>query len=79
MLINYSKQSIENSSLDWCLEQVRNKRNKLLAECDWVMMPDCPIVNKSKWELYRQQLRDITNNIHGIQDIIDNNFPNKPE
>ena len=39
---------------------VRNVRNNLLAESDWVNNPDVPISSKSKkaWLKYRQDLRD---------------------
>lgn len=40
--------------------QARNKRDKLLRECDYIVMPDYPKADKSAWETYRQQLRDIT-------------------
>ena len=37
----------------------RNIRNVRLAESDWTQLPDCN-VDKSKWALYRQSLRDIS-------------------
>ena len=40
-------------------KEVRNKRNKLLAECDWTQLPDAP-VDQTAWAAYRQALRDIT-------------------
>jgi hypothetical protein len=42
-------------------EQVRDMRNQLLLQSDWTQLPDVPIETKSAWEIYRQQLRDITN------------------
>jgi len=33
----------------------------LLLQSDWTQLPDVPIETKSAWEIYRQQLRDITN------------------
>lgn len=41
----------------WAL--IRNQRNQLLAQSDWTQLADTP-VNKDKWALYRQELRDIT-------------------
>ena len=36
----------------------REKRNALLAECDWTQVADAP-VDKAAWAGYRQALRDI--------------------
>jgi hypothetical protein len=38
---------------------VRAQRNQLLAECDWTQLADAP-VDAPAWSLYRQALRDIT-------------------
>ena len=40
-------------------EEIRSKRNKLLAISDWTQLPDSK-VDKKKWSTYRQKLRDIT-------------------
>lgn len=40
-------------------EQVRQQRDRLLAECDWRSLPDAP-GDRDAWLEYRQQLRDIT-------------------
>lgn len=44
-------------------DKVRFERNKLLFECDWTQLLDCVLDDemKTKWILYRQQLRDISN------------------
>lgn len=39
--------------------EVRSTRNRLLAECDWTMLPDAP-TDHTAWAAYRQQLRDVT-------------------
>jgi len=39
--------------------EIRAKRNKLLAESDWTQLEDTP-VDKAAWATYRQNLRDIT-------------------
>jgi hypothetical protein len=43
-------------------QDVRFKRDELLAECDWTQMPDSPLgsTTKSSWATYRTGLRDIT-------------------
>lgn len=57
--------------------KLRFIRNKLLQETDYLMMPDYPLSSddKIKWSKYRQELRDLPNNIKDINNII---FPIKP-
>lgn len=38
---------------------VRDERNRRLAESDWTQLPDAP-VDHAVWAVYRQELRDIT-------------------
>lgn len=40
--------------------QIRIKRNKLLAACDWTQVNDVPLATSQKWATYRQELRNIT-------------------
>jgi hypothetical protein len=42
------------------LEAIRARRDQLLPASDWAVLPDTP-TNKTAWQTYRQQLRDITN------------------
>lgn len=37
----------------------RDRRNSLLVSCDWTQLPDAP-VDQTAWAVYRQALRDIT-------------------
>lgn len=39
--------------------QVRQRRDELLAESDWRSLPDAP-GDRAAWLNYRQKLRDIT-------------------
>lgn len=39
---------------------VRQKRNQLLQESDWTQLPDVPLTDKNQWAIYRQALRDVT-------------------
>lgn len=41
--------------------EYRAYRNRLIAETDWVTLPDVNLPNKDAWLAYRQQLRDVTN------------------
>jgi hypothetical protein len=51
----------EEVSLELRWDKVKNKRNKLLALCDWTMLSDSPLdsANKAQWIEYRQALRDV--------------------
>ena len=42
------------------LRLLREQRNQLLAATDWRMVSDYPGANQTKWQNYRQALRDIT-------------------
>lgn len=55
-------------------EQVRQQRDRLLAECDWRSLPDAP-GDRDTWLAYRQKLRDITQQ-PGFPDNI--HFPTPP-
>ena len=48
-----------NAEKAYKFEDVREKRDSLLAESDYVMMADYPMEDKSAWEAYRQELRDL--------------------
>jgi hypothetical protein len=39
---------------------VRARRNQLLQASDWTQLPDVPLATKEAWAVYRQALRDIT-------------------
>lgn len=39
---------------------IRQERNAMLAASDWTQLADAP-VNGVEWAIYRQALRDITN------------------
>lgn len=43
---------------DWIWERLRNRRNQLLAACDFRMVNDAPW-DTAPWETYRQALRDL--------------------
>jgi hypothetical protein len=56
--------------------EIRNKRNRLLFECDWTQLPDSPLSEEKRqeWRIYRQELRDITNYTSPDEVI----WPNEP-
>jgi len=46
-------------------ESLRPERNRLLAESDWTQLSDSPVAEdkRAAWAAYRQDLRDLTDNI----------------
>jgi len=42
-----------------CAKDARQKRNQLLAECDWTQLTDAPTLASASWTAYRQALRDV--------------------
>jgi len=67
-----------NGAFDRAMADLRSKRDRLLASCDWVMMSDSPIADKTEWETYRQALRDITENLTTVEQVQAVEFPTKP-
>lgn len=43
---------------EWVWERLRNRRDQLLAACDWRVVPDAPW-DTVPWIEYRQALRDL--------------------
>ena len=61
-------------------EEIRNKRNLLLNNCDWTQVVDAPITEakKQEWQTYRTQLRDIPQNNPGVSFVSDVSWPTPP-
>lgn len=45
---------------EWVWGEVRKERDRRLAQSDWTQLPDVPLATKEAWAVYRQQLRDVT-------------------
>lgn len=64
------------------LNNIRNRRNRLLFECDWTQTVDCVLTNKEDWKIYRQALRDLPSNSNPTIDANGNitniSWPTKP-
>ena len=75
-------------------QELIDKRNRKLKDCDWTQMPDSPLTaeKKTEWATYRQALRDIPNNLRNHENyvsdeeshpyngsIMDWSFPTKPQ
>ena len=67
-----------NGAFDRAMADLRQRRDAMLKSCDWVMMSDSPIADKTSWETYRQALRDITNNLTNVDDVNNVTWPTKP-
>ena len=68
---------VEDISEEELWERIRVRRNQLLLESDWSMVGDAPdTLNFREWEMYRQRLRDLTQNFETPQDVI---WPISPE
>ena len=66
----------ESKALDRALENLREKRNRLLAQTDWMANSDVTMNND--WKTYRQELRDITNGLDTVEKVEAKEFPTKP-
>ena len=62
--------------LEMALEELRRKRNKLLAETDYLALSDMTM--SSDMETYRQSLRDITDGLTTVDEVNSVTFPTKP-
>ena len=72
---------IEQMKIDLAMQDLRNKRNKLLAETDYTVLQDSTYTDAqvAEWVIYRQALRDITNGLTTVADVEVVVFPEKPE
>ena len=62
--------------LEMALEELRRKRNKLLAETDYLALSD--VTMSSEMTTYRQSLRDITDGLTTVDEVNSVTFPTKP-
>ena len=64
----------EENEQKW--REIRERRNRLLFECDWTQLSDSPLSEEKRleWKTYRQELRDITNYTSPDEVI----WPNEP-
>jgi hypothetical protein len=69
---------VTTEKFEQSMQNIRAKRNYLLTETDWVVLPDSPITDKTAWENYRQALRDIANGLTTVDQVNAVVFPTKP-
>ena len=57
---------------------IRNERDKLLKESDYLILADAPVdeTQKQEWTTYRQVLRDIPQDYDSPDEVV---YPDKPE
>ena len=64
------------SEFDIAIGNLRDKRNRLLAETDFHGMSDRTM--SAEMTTYRQELRDLTNGLTTVEDVEAVVFPTKP-
>ena len=71
---------IPQVELDMAMETLRTKRNKLLADTDYTVLQDSTYTDEqvAEWVIYRQALRDITENLTTVEQVKAVEFPTKP-
>ena len=65
---------------DMAMKDLRTKRNKLLAESDYIVTMNLEAGTEipANWKTYRQNLRDLTNGLTTVADVEAVVFPTKP-
>ena len=76
-LKGYAPKKTEEQKLNELATTVRSKRNLLLSETDYLLMPDYPISDEclSRIKKYRQELRDITKQENFPTAVVFPDFP----
>ena len=71
---------IPQVELDMALDNLRAKRNKLLADSDYIVLADSNFTpqKKSEWMTYRAALRNLTQGLDTIEKINNVAYPLKP-
>jgi hypothetical protein len=60
--------------MEWVWERLRYRRDQLLAQSDFRMIPDAPW-DRAPWEAYRQALRDLPANTSDPREAV---WPQQP-
>jgi len=65
---------------DNAMQDLRNKRNNLLTETDYIVIKakETGATISTAWKTYRQELRDITENLTTVEEVNAVVFPTKP-
>jgi len=62
------------------MSQLRQKRDNVLALCDWTQIPDASLTDskKAEWRTYRQALRDLPANNSSVAFLTEVVWPTPP-
>ena len=70
------EQTWNDGAFDRAMADLRQRRNQLLAETDYLALSDNTL--SAEMTTYRQSLRDITNGLETVDDVNGVTFPTKP-
>lgn len=70
------EQAWNDGAFDRAMADLRQRRNELLAETDYLALSDNTL--SAEMTTYRQSLRDITNGLETVDDVNGVTFPTKP-
>ena len=70
------EQAWNNGAFDRAMADLRQRRNRLLAETDYLALSDNTLTDSMT--TYRQNLRDITNGLSTVEDVNNVTWPTKP-
>ncbi len=70
------RESLEPTPFEKAIQILREDRNKLLAETDWMANSD--VTMSDDWKTYRQQLRDLPSGLDTVEKVNAKEFPTKP-
>ena len=75
-----ARQVTPPTAFEQSLSDLRQQRNKLLQECDWIELNNVPLTStkKTEWQTYRTNLRNITNDLTTVDEVNVVVFPTKP-
>jgi len=74
------EQAYSDSAFDRAMADLRQRRNRLLAGCDWevIMAKEKGTTLSAGFKTYRQDLRDITEGLTTVEQVEAVEFPTKP-
>tara|TARA_R100001163_G_C5051598_1_gene188392 strand:- start:140 stop:439 length:300 start_codon:yes stop_codon:yes gene_type:complete len=74
------EQAYSDGAFDRAMSNLRQRRNRLLAECDWevIMAKEKGTTLSAGFKTYRQDLRDITEGLTTVEEVEAVEFPTKP-
>ena len=74
--LNARETAWSNGALDRALNKLREERNQLLVETDWMANSD--VTMSDDWKTYRQALRDLPSGLDTVAKVNEKEFPTKP-